>query len=62
MFGRARRHERRPVRRRRGQAALEFLLLIAFFILPMSFLCWGMLQYQRDMFHVVAWFLSLPVP
>lgn len=61
MNRRARRHGGKTPRRR-GQAALEFLLLVAFFILPMSFLCWGMLKYQRDMFNVVNWFLSLPVP
>lgn len=52
---------RRPAARR-GQAALEFLLLVAFFILPMSFLCWAMFKYQREMFDIVNWFLSLPVP
>jgi hypothetical protein len=49
-------------RRRHGQAALEFLLLLAFFILPMSFLAWALLKYQREMFDIFSWFLSLPVP
>ena len=49
-------------RRRRAQAALEFLLLVAFFILPMSFLCWAMFKYQREMFDLVNWFISLPIP
>lgn len=49
-------------RGRRGQAALEFLLLVAFFILPMSFLCWAIMKYHRELYEIVGWFLSLPVP
>ena len=48
--------------RRRGQTALEFILLLAFFILPMGILAFGIRRYQIDLFNIISWFLSLPVP
>ncbi|MBI4860884.1 MAG: FHA domain-containing protein [Candidatus Riflebacteria bacterium] len=54
---------RAPRRRRSaGQAALEFLLLLACFILPMAILAFGIRRYQRELFDIVSWFLSLPIP
>lgn len=47
---------------RQAQATLEFVLLLAFFVLPMSILAFGIRRYQLDLFHWISWFLSLPVP
>lgn len=47
---------------RRAQATVEFILLLAFFVLPMSILAFGIRRYQIDLFNIISWFLSLPVP
>lgn len=47
---------------RRAQATIEFVLLLAFFVLPMSILAFGIRRYQLDLYRWISWFLSLPVP
>ena len=47
---------------RRAQATVEFVLLLAFFVLPMSILAFGIRRYQMDLYKIISWFLSLPVP
>ena len=45
-----------------GLAALEFILLLAFFVLPFAILAFGIRMYHRDLFYIVSWFLSLSIP
>ena len=45
-----------------GQAAIEFLLLLALFVLPMAILAIWIRAYLVDLFDIISWFLSLPVP
>jgi len=45
-----------------GQTTIEFLLLLALFLLPAAVLTLMIRRYHRDLFTVVSWFLSLPIP
>jgi hypothetical protein len=45
-----------------GQTTLEFILILAAFILPLGILAFTIQRYYRDLFDIISWFLSLPVP
>lgn len=48
--------------RRAGQAALEFMLIVAGFIVPMVILALMAQRYHRDCWRIISWFISQPSP